>query len=212
MDRSFKNNADFKMNQQNFKLSDFGIDIKPNRDMKVARYVQNTCGFTEFKVRPLAAESSSRVRGNINGLEAAPSPESISVTQSPNVFWMQYAGQESGVIIVIINVSLKVARKSYWNGWNVEEDLIRESSKWKRGKSRQIFFILIGFNSTQSNSCIALNSKVVFLSRNVKFSRFCNKSQLLTFFFFTLKITSQIFHKLIFIQSGPSKILNLNPL
>lgn len=29
MDRSFKNNADFKMNQQNFKLSDFGIDAKP---------------------------------------------------------------------------------------------------------------------------------------------------------------------------------------
>ncbi|XP_036144658.1 transcription factor 12 isoform X3 [Monomorium pharaonis] len=28
MDRSFKNNADFKMNQQNFKLSDFGIDVK----------------------------------------------------------------------------------------------------------------------------------------------------------------------------------------
>ncbi|XP_032683627.1 protein daughterless isoform X7 [Odontomachus brunneus] len=29
MDRSFKNNADFKMNQQSFKLSDFGIDAKP---------------------------------------------------------------------------------------------------------------------------------------------------------------------------------------
>lgn len=29
MDRSFKNNADFKMNQQNFKLSDFGIETKP---------------------------------------------------------------------------------------------------------------------------------------------------------------------------------------
>nr|XP_012139559.1 PREDICTED: transcription factor 12 isoform X8 [Megachile rotundata] len=28
MDRSFKNNADFKMNQQNFKLSDFGIETK----------------------------------------------------------------------------------------------------------------------------------------------------------------------------------------
>ncbi|XP_014598956.1 PREDICTED: transcription factor 12 isoform X13 [Polistes canadensis] len=28
MDRSFKNNMDFKMNQQNFKLSDFGLDSK----------------------------------------------------------------------------------------------------------------------------------------------------------------------------------------
>lgn len=30
MDRSFRNNADFKMNQQNFKLSDFGIDARPD--------------------------------------------------------------------------------------------------------------------------------------------------------------------------------------
>ncbi|XP_023288308.1 transcription factor 12 isoform X4 [Orussus abietinus] len=34
MDRSFKNNADFKMNQQNFKLSDFGIDVKLNHEFK----------------------------------------------------------------------------------------------------------------------------------------------------------------------------------
>lgn len=30
MDRSFKNSADFRMNQQNFKLSDFGIETKPS--------------------------------------------------------------------------------------------------------------------------------------------------------------------------------------
>ncbi|XP_072748564.1 transcription factor 4-like isoform X7 [Anoplolepis gracilipes] len=36
MDRSFKNNADFKMNQQNFKLSDFGIDVKANHESKTA--------------------------------------------------------------------------------------------------------------------------------------------------------------------------------
>lgn len=36
MDRSFKNNADFKMNQQNFKLSDFGIDVKLGREPKTA--------------------------------------------------------------------------------------------------------------------------------------------------------------------------------
>lgn len=36
MDRSFKNNADFKMNQQNFKLSDFGIDVKSGHDSKTA--------------------------------------------------------------------------------------------------------------------------------------------------------------------------------
>ncbi|XP_018306816.1 transcription factor 12 isoform X4 [Mycetomoellerius zeteki] len=34
MDRSFKNNADFKMNQQNFKLSDFGIDVKSGHESK----------------------------------------------------------------------------------------------------------------------------------------------------------------------------------
>nr|XP_012221024.1 PREDICTED: transcription factor 12 isoform X3 [Linepithema humile] len=34
MDRSFKNNADFKMNQQNFKLSDFGIDVKSSHESK----------------------------------------------------------------------------------------------------------------------------------------------------------------------------------
>ncbi|KAG5329788.1 DA protein, partial [Acromyrmex charruanus] len=34
MDRSFKNNADFKMNQQNFKLSDFGIDVKAGHESK----------------------------------------------------------------------------------------------------------------------------------------------------------------------------------
>ncbi|EFN73706.1 hypothetical protein EAG_15141 [Camponotus floridanus] len=36
MDRSFKNNADFKMNQQNFKLSDFGIDVKSGLESKTA--------------------------------------------------------------------------------------------------------------------------------------------------------------------------------
>ncbi|KAL6443725.1 hypothetical protein ACFW04_001664 [Cataglyphis niger] len=36
MDRSFKNNADFKMNQQNFKLSDFGIDVKSGHESKTA--------------------------------------------------------------------------------------------------------------------------------------------------------------------------------
>ncbi|XP_024883968.1 transcription factor 12 isoform X1 [Temnothorax curvispinosus] len=36
MDRSFKNNADFKMNQQNFKLSDFGIDVKSGHEPKAA--------------------------------------------------------------------------------------------------------------------------------------------------------------------------------
>jgi len=35
MDRSFKNNADFKMNQQNFKLSDFGIDVKSGHESKI---------------------------------------------------------------------------------------------------------------------------------------------------------------------------------
>ncbi|XP_020281296.1 transcription factor 12 isoform X4 [Pseudomyrmex gracilis] len=44
MDRSFKNNADFKMNQQNFKLSDFGIDVKPGQESKVA-----ACG--QYKIR-----------------------------------------------------------------------------------------------------------------------------------------------------------------
>ncbi|KAG7210038.1 hypothetical protein KM043_011616 [Ampulex compressa] len=34
MDRSFKNNADFKMNQQNFRLSDFGIESRSNHDSK----------------------------------------------------------------------------------------------------------------------------------------------------------------------------------
>jgi len=34
MDRSFKNNADFKMNQQNFKLSDFGIEMKSGHESK----------------------------------------------------------------------------------------------------------------------------------------------------------------------------------
>jgi hypothetical protein len=37
MDRSFKNNADFKMNQQNFKLTDFGIaDAKPSHESRNA--------------------------------------------------------------------------------------------------------------------------------------------------------------------------------
>ncbi|XP_019885793.2 transcription factor 12 isoform X17 [Ooceraea biroi] len=36
MDRSLKNNADFKMNQQNFKLTDFGIDVKSNHESKNA--------------------------------------------------------------------------------------------------------------------------------------------------------------------------------
>ncbi|CAL1686977.1 unnamed protein product [Lasius platythorax] len=36
MDRSFKNNADFKMNQQNFKLSDFGIDVRSGHESKTA--------------------------------------------------------------------------------------------------------------------------------------------------------------------------------
>lgn len=36
MDRSFKNNADFKMNQQNFKLTDFGIDVKSSHESKNA--------------------------------------------------------------------------------------------------------------------------------------------------------------------------------
>lgn len=40
MDRSFKNNADFKMNQQNFKLSDFGIDVKPGHEPKTAGQVR----------------------------------------------------------------------------------------------------------------------------------------------------------------------------
>ncbi|XP_066601364.1 protein daughterless-like isoform X3 [Prorops nasuta] len=34
MDRSFKNNADFKMNQQNFKLTDFRLELKPGQDYK----------------------------------------------------------------------------------------------------------------------------------------------------------------------------------
>lgn len=110
MDRSFKNNADFKMNQQNFKLSDFSIE-KQIRDLNSARNVQNTCGFAEFKVRPLAAEYSSRVRTNLEGFETIPSPESIRIVGSPNVFWKQYGGQESGVIIAIRNISLKFARK-----------------------------------------------------------------------------------------------------
>jgi len=36
MDRSFKNKADFKMNQQNFKLTDFGIDAKPSHESRNA--------------------------------------------------------------------------------------------------------------------------------------------------------------------------------
>ncbi|XP_050445441.1 transcription factor 12 isoform X7 [Cataglyphis hispanica] len=48
MDRSFKNNADFKMNQQNFKLSDFGIDVKSGHESKSAG---------QCKVRPSAQVS-----------------------------------------------------------------------------------------------------------------------------------------------------------
>ncbi|XP_076680179.1 transcription factor 4-like isoform X4 [Andrena cerasifolii] len=44
MDRSFKNNADFRMNQQNFKLSDFAIEAKPSQAgdqcKAVSRYAQ----------------------------------------------------------------------------------------------------------------------------------------------------------------------------
>ena len=133
------------MNQQNFKLSDFGIE-KPNWDLNAARNLQNTCGFAEFKVRPLAAEYSSQVRINFEGLETTPSPESNCIAASPNLFWKQYGGQESGVIIAIRNKSLKVVRKTDWNGRNDEEDLICESPEEKRGKSRQSFVVLI-FNS-----------------------------------------------------------------
>ncbi|KAL0133871.1 hypothetical protein PUN28_001077 [Cardiocondyla obscurior] len=54
MDRSFKNNADFKMNQQNFKLSDFGIDVKLGHETKIAAH-GNQC-----KTRREGAQISQR--------------------------------------------------------------------------------------------------------------------------------------------------------
>ncbi|KYM98652.1 hypothetical protein ALC62_10620 [Cyphomyrmex costatus] len=55
MDRSFKNNADFKMNQQNFKLSDFGIDVKSGHESKTTTGPNNQC-----KTRRSSAQVSQR--------------------------------------------------------------------------------------------------------------------------------------------------------
>ncbi|XP_019697957.1 transcription factor 12 isoform X4 [Harpegnathos saltator] len=43
MERSFKNNADFKMNQQSFKLSDFGIEARPERSRVANHASGNQC-------------------------------------------------------------------------------------------------------------------------------------------------------------------------
>lgn len=101
MDRSFRNNADFKMNQQNFKLSDFGIETKQNRDTINSRGVINNCEFSEFKVRLMSSESFTRVRVSFESTNKATSPESSHLThcQSPKVHWKQFGGAESGVII-----------------------------------------------------------------------------------------------------------------
>lgn len=102
MDRSFRNNANFKMNQQNFKLSDFGIGAKQqNSDYStnIARSVVNSCEYSEFKVRLLSNESCTRVRVSIEGSDLSSGTESNHLTQSSKAFWKRFAAPESGVNI-----------------------------------------------------------------------------------------------------------------
>lgn len=70
MDRSFKNNADFKMNQQNFKLSDFGIDVKSGHESKTVGQ-SGQCkvrrGAPQVSQRYIHAESVQQVPTNSSG-------------------------------------------------------------------------------------------------------------------------------------------------
>ena len=66
MDRSFRNNADFKMNQQNFKLSDFGIGVKSGHESKSRTGQSNnqckTRRSAQVTQRYVHAESTQNVR------------------------------------------------------------------------------------------------------------------------------------------------------
>lgn len=69
MDRSFKNNADFKMNQQNFKLSDFGIDVKSSHESKTVGQ-SSQCKVrrgAQVSQRYVRAESVQQVPMNSSG-------------------------------------------------------------------------------------------------------------------------------------------------
>lgn len=103
MDRSFRDRADFKMNQQNFKLSDFGVAARALQEPKkrfaeadrgsfvggvsrnVGYYSQN-----DYKVQCQGGRVNPACQTETSGSSSGPS------TSSP-VYWKQYGGQESGV-------------------------------------------------------------------------------------------------------------------
>lgn len=125
MDRSFKNDANFKMNQQTFKLSDFGIDVKSGHEPKTAGQCKVRRGGQVSQVRQvpmgrnllqvacnrsslMTSSGSQHSPGQLGQLQSAAvdrfqtsSPSNLSIVQlgtSP-VYWKQYGGQESGVNI-----------------------------------------------------------------------------------------------------------------
>ncbi|KAK1129628.1 hypothetical protein K0M31_019343 [Melipona bicolor] len=68
MDRGFKNNADFKMNLQSFKLSDFGIEMEPchglDRCKNAAKYQHRIVGVQSQQMQMRAGRLSGSIPGN----------------------------------------------------------------------------------------------------------------------------------------------------
>lgn len=98
MDRSFESNADFKMNQRNFKLSDFGIKMEPcyaiEQRRTASRYAQiATVQSQRMQMRAGRLDSGSngssplRVGCNLSQLPSNCSALTCNVSQprrSPN--------------------------------------------------------------------------------------------------------------------------------
>ena len=100
MNSSFKDNVDFKLGQQNFKLSDLNADSKALLRLKVQLKARKSCEqpvFQRNRLSPLA--SAQAPRPCIDLARVSSSPCSLSV--SPPAFWKQYGGQESGVRLLL---------------------------------------------------------------------------------------------------------------
>ena len=74
MDRSFKNNADFKMNLQNFKLSDFGIELEPCHGLdqckNAAKYGHRIVGVQSQQMQMRAGRLSGSGNNGSSGVQA----------------------------------------------------------------------------------------------------------------------------------------------
>ncbi|KAK2589087.1 hypothetical protein KPH14_001918 [Odynerus spinipes] len=126
MDRSFKNNADFRMNQQNFKLSDFGIEPARSSNAQTLKAIRcsvrtgssySRIETVQIRGGTLSSNGNSPIQDGANNLSHSGLAQNVGTESSSSCkehhrssntsnssnssvsspnYWKQYGGQESG--------------------------------------------------------------------------------------------------------------------